>query len=178
MRHPTRVAGVSFALFSAFAVSAMAHHSLEATYDSSKTITLSGTLAKVEWRNPHVSIAVDTKDPADGKPVQWRIETAAAFCMEKAGIARESLAVGSAVTVRNAPVARDGTRRAFVYGVSDGNKVVSLLPPGTVSALSPGMTTPSGLELKSVFDRRPTVQPNNPATLEGQARPFYMDCYN
>jgi hypothetical protein len=161
---------VSFAVLSAFAVSAMAHHSLEAEYDFSKTITLSGTLAKVGWQNPHVWIYVDAKDPADGKTAQWAIEMAAAVCMEKAGIAPESFAVGSAVTVRNAPAAKDGTRHTFVGSVSDGNKAVTVHQRNGLAAT---------LELKSVFDRRPAVQPKpspDPVTHEPTALAMGLGC--
>jgi hypothetical protein len=136
-------ARVSLAVFLAFAVSAMAHHSINAEYDFSKTITLSGRIAKVGWQDPHVWIYIDAKDPADGKTVQWAFETAPALCMEKAGIAAESFAFGSAVTVRNAPVAKDGTRHAFLDSLSDGNKTVAVLPYQLAATL----------ELKSVFDR-------------------------
>ena len=34
-------------------VSLFAHHSAAATYDVSKKLTLSGTVSKLEWKNPH-----------------------------------------------------------------------------------------------------------------------------
>jgi hypothetical protein len=149
MRSPTLFTAVCFAVFATFAASAMAHHSLTVEYDSSRTVTLNGTLAKVEWVNPHVWIYVDAKDPADGKTVEWRFETGSRSCMEKMGIARESFAVGSAVTVRNAVMAKTAPRVAFLDSVSDGAKTVSVLRSGLTATL----------ELKSVFDRPPAVQP-------------------
>jgi hypothetical protein len=143
---------MSFAVVLAFGVSAMAHHSLTGTYDYSKTITLSGTIAKVSWTNPHSAFTIDTRDPADGKTVQWIFTTISASCMERQGIARESVAVGMAVTVRNAPVAKNGTRLGFLRGFSDGGKNEVVVEPGRD-------TNFSGLELKSIFDRRPAPRP-------------------
>jgi hypothetical protein len=145
MRFRALFAAVSFVVLSAFAVSGMAHHSL-AMYDFSKTITLTGPIAKVEWLNTHVLIYIDAKDPADGKTVQWIIETLGAVCMEGQGI-KESLAVGSAVTVRKAPVLKDGSRMAYAYGISDGATIVGANGGDAI------------LELKSAFAAPPKPGP-------------------
>src|SRR5689334_22931787 len=41
---------------------AAAHHSFAAEYDGKKPTTLSGTVTKVEWTNPHVHFFLDVKD--------------------------------------------------------------------------------------------------------------------
>ncbi len=45
--------GVLFVLALLFAAGASAHHSVQAQFDIHKTFTVSGTVAKVEWLNPH-----------------------------------------------------------------------------------------------------------------------------
>ena len=38
-----------------------AHHSTSAVFDMNKKIQVSGTLTKVDWINPHISIFLDAK---------------------------------------------------------------------------------------------------------------------
>src|SRR5438045_3553787 len=45
-----------------------AHHSFAAEYDGSQPVTVTGTVAKVEWTNPHIHFFVAVKGAADGKP--------------------------------------------------------------------------------------------------------------
>jgi len=54
-------------------VAVSAHHSFAAEYDSSKTISIKGTVAKIAWVNPHAYIYINAKD-ASGKPVTWRLK--------------------------------------------------------------------------------------------------------
>src|SRR5262245_54497594 len=51
----------------------LAHHS-SAAYDTTKVITLKGTVTSVDFRNPHVRIHLDVTD-ADRRIVNWDIET-------------------------------------------------------------------------------------------------------
>ena len=44
---------------------ASAHHSFAAEYDVNKHATISGTVTRVEWTNPHVRFFLDVKN-ADG----------------------------------------------------------------------------------------------------------------
>src|SRR6476620_8053488 len=46
--------------------SAFAHHSMS-MYDMSKVEVIEGKIAKFEWTNPHMYLAIETKGP-DGKP--------------------------------------------------------------------------------------------------------------
>ena len=54
-------------------MAALAHHSFAAEYDSEKPVTVSGTVTKVEWMNPHIYVTLDVKG-ADGQVAQWRLE--------------------------------------------------------------------------------------------------------
>src|ERR1700743_2094794 len=57
-------------LASALGGVASAHHSFAAEYDSNQPITLSGTMTKIEWTNPHGSVYIDVKGD-DGKVTNW-----------------------------------------------------------------------------------------------------------
>jgi hypothetical protein len=48
-----------------------AHHSFAAEYDAKKPTTLTGSVTKVEWSNPHVRFYIDVKDQA-GTVTNWR----------------------------------------------------------------------------------------------------------
>jgi len=45
--------------------SAWAHHNMSALFDFNDRVTLTGTLTKVDWRNPHIELVVDTKSGGD-----------------------------------------------------------------------------------------------------------------
>jgi len=53
-----------------------AHHSVQSVFDIHKTITVTGTIAKVEWINPHSYITVNAKD-ANGNTQKWGFELGA-----------------------------------------------------------------------------------------------------
>ena len=55
------------------AAPAVAHHSFGVAFDAEKTVTLTGTITKIEWTNPHTHIYADVKDDA-GRVVSWKFE--------------------------------------------------------------------------------------------------------
>ena len=42
-------------------MAALAHHSFAAEYDGEKPVTVSGTVSKIEWMNPHIYVTLDVK---------------------------------------------------------------------------------------------------------------------
>jgi Family of unknown function (DUF6152) len=84
------------------AAPALAHHSAAAEYDLSKTVTLQGTITKVEWTNPHIYFYVDVKD-ANGGVVNWAIAGASPIGLYRDGFKKDSLTVGDSVTVVGFP---------------------------------------------------------------------------
>jgi len=52
---------------------AIAHHNMTALFDFNDRVDLSGTLTKIDWRNPHIYMTVEVKG-ADGKVETWVIE--------------------------------------------------------------------------------------------------------
>jgi hypothetical protein len=92
----------------AIAVPLAAHHSFEAEYDFNKTMTLTGTVTKMEWMNPHAHFYVDVKG-ADGKVTNWNLELGALPVLIKQGWRKDSLKPGDAVTVEGY-LPKDGTK--------------------------------------------------------------------
>jgi uncharacterized protein DUF6152 len=78
---------------------ALAHHAFAAEYDSNKPLDLKGTLAKMEWVNPHGWLYIDTKQP-DGSTKHWTIETAGPAQMSRHGLKKTDFVAGMALTVK------------------------------------------------------------------------------
>ena len=91
---------VSIAAASAVLVSgsAAAHHSFAAEFDRDLPVTVTGTVTKVEWMNPHARFYVDAKDDA-GKTVNWDFELASPNGLMRRGWNRNSMKQGDIVTV-------------------------------------------------------------------------------
>jgi len=87
-----------------------AHHAFAAEFDLDKPVTLTGTVTKLEWTNPHIWIHLDLKEP-NGKVVSWRAEGGAPNALYRIGWKKGSLTVGQEVTV-NGYLARDGSPTA------------------------------------------------------------------
>jgi hypothetical protein len=81
------------------AVPVLAHHSIDAEFDRNKPITITGTVSKIEWMNPHIWIYLDVKDK-DGKVVKWQFEGGPPNALRRGGWNRDSLKEGDQVTIR------------------------------------------------------------------------------
>ena len=84
-----------------------AHHSFSAQYDRSKPHTITGTVTKMEWQNPHIYFYVAVKDNS-GKETVWAVEGMAPNGLYRQGWRRDSLKAGDTVTVEGW-LARDGS---------------------------------------------------------------------
>jgi hypothetical protein len=84
-------AAVALGLFT-LAGPILAHHGT-AGYDSGKTITLTGTVTKYDWSNPHVVVYMDAKD-AEGNVQHWSVELAAPLLMARFGWSKNSIKTG------------------------------------------------------------------------------------
>jgi hypothetical protein len=80
------------------ALSAAAHHSFSAEFDRDKPITLTGTVTKLEWTNPHARIYIDVKDES-GNFVNWDCELGPPNGLMRQGWNRNSLKAGHVVTI-------------------------------------------------------------------------------
>lgn len=85
---------------------AQAHHPFAAEFDVNKQVTLQGTLAKMEWVNPHGWIYLDVKG-ADGAVKQWTIEASGPNQMNRRGLKKSDIVHGMPLTVKGYQHRRD-----------------------------------------------------------------------
>jgi hypothetical protein len=84
-----------------YAAGSFAHHGTSITYDTNKTITVSGTVTEFVWSFPHVQIFFDRKNEA-GTAEKWGVEMAPTPTMlrnMKANWSRTTLNPGDEVTI-------------------------------------------------------------------------------
>lgn len=87
-----------------------AHHSIQAQFDINKSFNITGTVAKMEFINPHSYLTINVKD-ADGKVQKWAFEMTGLAGLRRAGLSRADrggLKAGDELTV-TALAARDGS---------------------------------------------------------------------
>lgn len=103
------IALVLFACVALAGVGVGAHHSVAGQFDTSKPTTLTGTVTKIDWINPHVYVNVAVK--AEGGTETWRLGTAPPAMMRKAGLGKTDISgkPGEMLTLVVYP-ARDGTK--------------------------------------------------------------------
>jgi Family of unknown function (DUF6152) len=106
MLMPVAIAMIVFSL----AHRASAHHSFAAEYDANKPVTLTGSVTKMAWINPHSWIYIDVTQP-DGKVENWAVEAGPPGTLIRAGFTKESMVPGTMIIV-NGYRAKDGALRA------------------------------------------------------------------
>lgn len=83
----------------ACAAPAAAHHAVGGEYDPNKPVTVTGTVTKIDWVNPHARIYFDVVDDK-GVATNWSVELAARVVLERMGWTGRSLKIGEKITVR------------------------------------------------------------------------------
>ena len=109
------VRGALLILILLLAGTVSAHHSVQAQFDIHKTFTVSGTVAKVEWINPHSYLTINVTG-ADGKVQKWAFELGGPGALRRAGMSREDrggLKPGDEVTASGL-AAKDGSTTGFL----------------------------------------------------------------
>jgi hypothetical protein len=101
---------MSFAAFGA----ASAHHS-PAGYDRDTQMTLTGTIAELNWKNPHIYFILEVDNP-DGSTRRQEIQAGSISVSTTLGLTRDILEPGKRVSVLVHP-ARSGSGRV-VWGVN------------------------------------------------------------
>jgi hypothetical protein len=80
------------------ASSAVAHHNFRAEFDINSPFSVTGTVTRVEWTNPHTWFYVDVKDEK-GVVTNWAMEMGSPNALMRAGWKRTSMNAGDAVSV-------------------------------------------------------------------------------
>jgi hypothetical protein len=86
--------GVLFAVGPAFA-----HHPFNSEFDAQAPLTLSGTVTRVDWTDPHVYVHIDAKDQ-NGQTRNWSLELASPAMLAGKGWTKDSLKQGEAITMK------------------------------------------------------------------------------
>ncbi len=89
-------------MLAVLALPAAAHHSF-AIFDSTREVTISGTVAEFQWTNPHCWLHVDVVGD-DGVAEQWVVEMLSKNVLGRMGWNRISVKSGDEVTVVLHPV--------------------------------------------------------------------------
>jgi hypothetical protein len=120
---------VAVALAALGAATAWAHHNMSAAFDFNQRFTRTGTLSKVDWRNPHIYLTVDAKSD-QGEAETWSFEGPPPGFFRQRDIGRSHFedSLSKMVTVE-ASRARDGSLSGLIRQITlaDGT-VVSACP--------------------------------------------------
>ena len=105
----------------AVSTQALAHHSFSA-FNTATEKTLTGTVNRFEWTNPHTWIWVDVNE--GGKVVTWGVEGMSPNYLSRRGWTKNTFKPGDKVTLTIRPM-RDGSPGGmFVRGIlADGKPV-------------------------------------------------------
>ena len=85
------------ALLAGFAAPSFPHHGTSA-YDTTKLVTVKGTVSDFQFNNPHVMISVDAKDDK-GKVETWISEANSPNVLTRHGWDRDMIRKGDQITI-------------------------------------------------------------------------------
>jgi hypothetical protein len=111
----------------ALAIPVLAHHSFT-MFDTTKQITITGTVTSFEWTNPHSYIEIDVADEA-GAVKHWSIEMGSPSILQQSGWKFSSLKKGDKTTLVINPLKT---------GLAGGFLNTATLPTGKVLGNGPG----------------------------------------
>src|SRR5262249_53524433 len=107
-----------------------AHHSFAAEFDVTRPVTLTGTVSRVAWTNPHAHIYIDVADGGHRTP--WDLELGSPNALKRRGWSIDTLKVGDTVTMRGY-LAKDNSHLANAVSMqlSDGRTIFAGSSSGT-----------------------------------------------
>ena len=93
---------------------AFAHHGT-ANYDTSKTVTVKGSVTDFQFINPHVLIVMDAKDEG-GKIEKWQGEVTSPNRLSRNGWTKSSIKLGDTITISGYPT-KSGSTEIWIQKV-------------------------------------------------------------
>ena len=162
---------------------AAAHHSA-AMYDEKKTVTVTGTVSRFDWANPHVYIYLRQTNEK-GQSTEWEVECSPPSILGRLGWSAGSLHFGDMVTVVGRP-ARDPGKKALLPNLIKRDDIVMFERKGELAQLAnTGAAPPSGskpLDLEGVWATQLSLKlekqldgDNLPLTKKGKAAFKHFD---
>ena len=128
MKHRILAGAVALAA----AASLWAHHSTTAVFDLGKKVQVTGTLNRVDWINPHISIYIDAK--GEHGVDAWQFEGSPPAWFRRVGVNKNDIArfQGQTVTVEGSR-AKDGSLYAYLQKITfaDGSSLETV-PAGQI----------------------------------------------
>jgi hypothetical protein len=105
-----------------------AHHNMSAVFDFNDRVTLSGTLTKLDWRNPHIEL--ELRAQRDSGEEAWKAEGPSPLFFRTRDTSKEDFqsAIGKTIKIELSR-ARDGSHSGLLRTITlaDG-KSVSMCP--------------------------------------------------
>src|SRR5438876_3002012 len=105
----------SVALLVAVALVAEAHHA-SVMFDSTKEITLEGTVKEFQYTNPHSWLLVDVTNK-DGSMTTWGFEAEGPSTLMRAGIRKSDFATGTKLTITGHPMKNGQPAASWIKAV-------------------------------------------------------------
>ncbi len=105
---------------------AQAHHAF-AMFDTSREVTLEGTVKAFQWTNPHSWVQLLVKDGA-GKEIEWSIEGSSPNNLARFGWKRTSIKAGDRVRAVIHPL-KDGAIGGSLVKITINGQVVGAPKP-------------------------------------------------
>ncbi len=97
---------------------AFAHHGT-ANYDTSRTITVKGTVTDFQFVNPHVQIFWEAKDDS-GTVQKWQGELTSPNRLSRAGWTKSIIKPGDSITINGYPT-KSGSHEIWIQKVTTGD---------------------------------------------------------
>ena len=122
MRNKVTLSLIAFGILFVVSGSAFAHHGA-AAYDSSKMVTVTGTVTDFQFVNPHVLIIMDAKDPSTGKIEKWEGELTSPNHLARGGWTKSTIKPGDEVTMTGSALKSGATAMAIRKVMKDGQQI-------------------------------------------------------
>jgi len=105
------------------AAPALAHHPFAAEFDWKKPVTITGTVIRFNWENPHSMIIVKGKDES-GIEAEWMVELAGPGRLTQLGWQSRELKAGDRVSV-DGWLAKSGSKELSAKSVTVNGRLMA-----------------------------------------------------